>query len=85
MNADDHTIRKEAGARYDPVRKAQETAELVCGGDLRAFYRFRPARFYGGIATADCLGCCLRTVPSSFRAHHRGLAGCAVSLQRHPC
>jgi uncharacterized Fe-S cluster-containing radical SAM superfamily protein len=27
---------------------------------MRRYYRFRPARFYGGIATADCVGCCLR-------------------------
>ena len=29
-------------------------------GDRGKYYRFRPARFYGGIATADCLGCNLR-------------------------
>jgi uncharacterized Fe-S cluster-containing radical SAM superfamily protein len=45
---------------YDPVRRAEETADIVCRGDMRRYYRFRPARFYGGIATADCLGCCLR-------------------------
>jgi uncharacterized Fe-S cluster-containing radical SAM superfamily protein len=43
-----------------------ETAELasniVCRDDQRKYYRFRPARFYGGISTADCLGCCLRCV-----------------------
>jgi uncharacterized Fe-S cluster-containing radical SAM superfamily protein len=32
----------------------------VSRGDQRKYYRFRAARFYGGIATADCLGCCLR-------------------------
>lgn len=26
-------------------------------GPLRKYYRFRPARFYGGIATADAVGC----------------------------
>lgn len=45
---------------YDPVRRAEETAGIVCRGDMRRYYRFRPARFYGGIATADCVGCCLR-------------------------
>jgi uncharacterized Fe-S cluster-containing radical SAM superfamily protein len=38
---------------YDPVRKAEETSWVVCRGDSRKYYRFRAARFYGGIATAD--------------------------------
>lgn len=45
---------------FDPVKKAEETARVVCRGDLRKYYRFRPARFYGGIATTDCVGCGLR-------------------------
>ena len=45
---------------YDPLELAQETAKIVCRGTARKYYRFRPARFYGGIATADCLGCNLR-------------------------
>jgi uncharacterized Fe-S cluster-containing radical SAM superfamily protein len=45
---------------FDPVKKAEETAEIVCRGELRKYYRFRPAKFYGGIATADCVGCNLR-------------------------
>jgi len=45
---------------YDPVKRAEEVARVVCRDDLRKYYRFRPARFYGGIATADCVGCCLR-------------------------
>jgi uncharacterized Fe-S cluster-containing radical SAM superfamily protein len=44
---------------YDPVTKAEETIPIVCDGNRRKYYRFRPARFYGGIGTADCLGCCL--------------------------
>lgn len=48
--------------KYDPVKRAQETARIVCRGEQRKYYRFRPARFYGGIATADCVGCCLRCV-----------------------
>ncbi|MBE9547591.1 MAG: radical SAM protein [Proteobacteria bacterium] len=46
--------------KYDPVKKAEEIARVVCRDDLRKYYRFRPARFYGGIATADCVGCSLR-------------------------
>ncbi len=44
----------------DPIKKAEEAARIVVRGDLRKYYRFRPARFYGGIATADCVGCPLR-------------------------
>jgi uncharacterized Fe-S cluster-containing radical SAM superfamily protein len=50
----------EAKSLYDPVKRAEETARVVCRGNQRRYYRFRPARFYGGIGTADCLGCCLR-------------------------
>ena len=49
-------------AQYDPVKRAKEVAKIVCSNDLRKYYRFRPARFYGGIATADCVGCCLRCI-----------------------
>lgn len=45
---------------FDPLEKAKLAAQVVCRGDHRKYYRFRPAKFYGGIATADCLGCCLR-------------------------
>ena len=45
---------------FDPLEEANLAAQVVCRGDHRKYYRFRPAKFYGGIATADCLGCCLR-------------------------
>lgn len=53
-----------AGAisNYDPVERAGHAARVVSRDDLRKYYRFRPARFYGGIATADCIGCCLRCI-----------------------
>ncbi len=47
---------------FDPVKRAMETARIVCRGDERRYSRFRPARFYGGIATADCVGCCLQCI-----------------------
>jgi uncharacterized Fe-S cluster-containing radical SAM superfamily protein len=47
---------------YDPLKLAVETEKLVARGKERKYYRFRAARFYGGIATADCVGCCLRCV-----------------------
>ena len=47
---------------FDPVKRAEEVAGIVSRGERRKYYRFRPARFYGGIATADCVGCCLRCI-----------------------
>ncbi len=41
---------------------AVHTGKIVCRDNARKYYRFRPSRFYGGIATADCVGCCLRCV-----------------------
>lgn len=40
----------------------QHVKGVVCAGNLRKYHRFRPARFYGGIATADCVGCCLHCI-----------------------
>ncbi len=47
---------------FDPVRLAELTEKEVCRDARRKYYRFRFARFYGGISTADCVGCCLRCV-----------------------
>lgn len=47
---------------YDPIELAKRLEEVVARGDERKYYRFRAARFYGGIATADCVGCCLHCV-----------------------
>ena len=65
---------------FHPVALARQVEEEVVRGDERKYYRFRPARFYGGIATADCVGCCLKCVfcwswrevakPSAFGAYH---------------
>lgn len=44
---------------YEPVKRAEQVAALVCRGAERKYHRFRASRFYGGIATADCVGCCL--------------------------
>lgn len=42
---------------FDPLRRAEEVEGLVMKGLSRRYYRFRPARYYGGIATADQVGC----------------------------
>ena len=48
---------------YDPVKLAQAMEKIVVKGILRKYYRVvRADRWYGGIATADCCGCCLRCI-----------------------
>ena len=46
----------------DPLVVTQELLPKVTQGFARKYYRFRPAKFYGGIASADCLGCNLKCV-----------------------
>lgn len=49
---------------YDPVERHKAIEKLVVkggsNGQLRKYYRFRPAKWYGGIFTADCVGCGLQ-------------------------
>lgn len=48
---------------FDPVRVALELEKQVSDGMYRRYYRrARPGSWYGGIATADCCGCCLKCV-----------------------
>jgi len=47
---------------FDPVEMAAIARDVACRDSQRKYYRFRPSRFYGGIATADSVGCCLRCV-----------------------
>ncbi|KXA97222.1 hypothetical protein AKJ39_03560 [candidate division MSBL1 archaeon SCGC-AAA259J03] len=42
---------------YDPIELSEKIREKVVQGEERKYYRFRGTRFYGGIATADCVGC----------------------------
>lgn len=44
----------------DPLELAEKVEKVVSSGEKRKYYRFRPAPYYGGIATADCVGCCLK-------------------------
>ncbi len=44
----------------DPLALAKKVGEIASDGEKRKYYRFRPAPYYGGIATADCVGCCRR-------------------------
>ncbi len=47
---------------FDPLKHGRAIEEHVLRGEERKYYRFRPAPFYGGIATADCVGCNLRCI-----------------------
>jgi uncharacterized Fe-S cluster-containing radical SAM superfamily protein len=44
----------------DPLEFSIKVENQVCRNELKKYYRFRKTRFYGGCATADCLGCNLR-------------------------
>jgi uncharacterized Fe-S cluster-containing radical SAM superfamily protein len=48
---------KYSGTLYDPLEFGKSIEKLVCKNSLRKYYRFRGGEFYGGIATADCVGC----------------------------
>lgn len=42
---------------FDPLERSGEVERLVTQGERRVYHRFRPAPYYGGIATADAVGC----------------------------
>jgi uncharacterized Fe-S cluster-containing radical SAM superfamily protein len=44
----------------DSIELSNKVEKQVCENKSRKYYRFRKTRFYGGCATADCLGCNLR-------------------------
>ncbi len=44
---------------FNPLKRAEEVEKLVVSDLKRKYYRFRYARYYGGIATLDTVGCCL--------------------------
>jgi len=45
---------------YNPIELSEKVEKIVTKNNLKKYYRFRPTRFYGGIATADTVGCNLR-------------------------
>ncbi|UCB59407.1 MAG: radical SAM protein [Thermoplasmatales archaeon] len=45
---------------YNPIELSKKTEQIVVKDNLKKYYRFRPTRFYGGISTADTVGCNLR-------------------------
>jgi uncharacterized Fe-S cluster-containing radical SAM superfamily protein len=46
----------------NPFTLIQAVESQVCKNDSKKYYRFRKTQFYGGCATADCVGCNLRCV-----------------------
>jgi len=42
---------------FDPIKRAEEVEKIVMNGYKRRYYRFRRANFYGGVITADAVGC----------------------------
>lgn len=42
---------------FDPLQRSEEAEGLVMIGDKRLYHKFRAAPYYGGIATADAIGC----------------------------
>ncbi len=42
---------------FDPLKRSEEAESMVMRGEKRLYHRFRPAPYYGGIATADAVGC----------------------------
>jgi uncharacterized Fe-S cluster-containing radical SAM superfamily protein len=45
---------------YNPIELSKKTEDIVTNGIMKKYYRFRATGFYGGIATADTVGCNLR-------------------------
>jgi uncharacterized Fe-S cluster-containing radical SAM superfamily protein len=45
---------------YDPIEVTKKVEPMVVDQNRKKYYRFRPTGFYGGIATADTVGCNLR-------------------------
>ena len=42
---------------FDPLKRSEDVENQVTRDNKRLYYRFRPAPYYGGIATADAVGC----------------------------
>ena len=42
---------------FDPVERSKNAESTVMRGEKRLYHRFRAAPYYGGIATADAVGC----------------------------
>jgi uncharacterized Fe-S cluster-containing radical SAM superfamily protein len=43
---------------FNPIERAEAIEKIVMKNNKRKYYRFRFAPYYGGIVTADTIGCC---------------------------
>jgi uncharacterized Fe-S cluster-containing radical SAM superfamily protein len=43
---------------FNPIERAEAVEKIVMKNNKRKYYRFRLASYYGGIVTADTIGCC---------------------------
>ena len=42
---------------FNALQRSEESERLVMKGQARLYHKFRGAPYYGGIATADAIGC----------------------------
>jgi len=42
---------------FDPIKRSAEVEAIVMRGNARLYYRFRSSGHYGGVVTADTVGC----------------------------
>lgn len=63
---------------YDPIKRTQILMKYAIDGDDRSYYRFRPAKWYGGIVTGDVTCCnllCSFCWAGDDIRHHPGKVG----------
>jgi len=47
---------------FNPLERSRVVEKIISQEGKRKYYRFRATRFYGGMATADAVGCCFLCV-----------------------
>ena len=65
-------------ATYDPIKRVETLKKYAFLEDSRAYYRFRPAKWYGGIVTGDVTVCnllCTFCWAGDEIRHHPGKVG----------
>lgn len=63
---------------YDPIKRTKTLEKYAFKGEDRAYYRFRPAKWYGGIVTGDVTVCnllCVFCWAGDNIRHHPGNVG----------
>ena len=57
MQSPEHPPRHLIAMPFDPVERSQAAEEACMRSAARRYHRFRAAKYYGGIVTADAVGC----------------------------